>query len=642
MWLGLDLLQGDAGTAFQSNATGWDETTDVCTWQGVTCNANEQVTMLNLNDAKLEGTIPESLGNVATLTHVYLASNSFQGPVPASVANLPNLQVIDLSFNKLNGSLPQFVSPDMMTMELGHNQFTGQLSANAADGMTGLEIFDIKYNLVTGTIPSLAASLPSLIELDLSNNQFLGTIPGFIGQLSALRWLFLSNNKLSGTIPVELTSESLVLEEIYLHGNLLTGTLPAALADLPELTVLFIDDNKITGTVPKELCDRNLNEAFFDDLEDPDIDQSYSDLYGTGRARKKGIFGRINGETRGLLQAASRRTQREEDPTTTRGGCSSIACPAGYQSRGDNDKDGVFPCERCESEFLNPYIGSNKCFEINQEVVVGLFYDATNGETWGASLNWSDSNVPTCEKEGVTCNANGDVTSIDLPGRGLSGSLPPELGFLAHLKTLNVKDNAMGGKLPADLRFAPLELLDIANNVMTGFVPVGLCQKAGVNGNGKDGIFTCDTIACHPGTASSIGRADAGTSGTKCSTCDANPLYLGSTACSQASTTSSGAITPFGLTGEITLAVFSLGIFFILIWVYRRSAISRDYIKSSYEYPENEPNQDEDLSSPEHALNGLDGSQAFPPDLEIQTKGHEWSSEKESKKEVWLDVPKIK
>jgi hypothetical protein len=146
----------------------------VCTWQGVTCNANEQVTMLNLNDAKLEGTIPESLGNVATLTHVYLASNSFQGPVPASVANLPNLQVIDLSFNKLNGSLPQFVSPDMMTMELGHNQFTGQLSANAADGMTSLEIFDIKYNLVTGTIPSLAASLPSLIELDLSNNQFLG------------------------------------------------------------------------------------------------------------------------------------------------------------------------------------------------------------------------------------------------------------------------------------------------------------------------------------------------------------------------------------------------------------------------------------------------------------------------------------
>lgn len=131
--------------------------------------------MLNLNEAKLEGTIPESLGKVTTLTHLYLASNSFQGPVSSSVANLPNLQVVDLSFNSLDGELPQFVSSDMTTIELGHNQFTGQLPASAADGMTGLEIFDIKYNLVTGTIPSLAASLPSLVELDLSNNQFLGT-----------------------------------------------------------------------------------------------------------------------------------------------------------------------------------------------------------------------------------------------------------------------------------------------------------------------------------------------------------------------------------------------------------------------------------------------------------------------------------
>jgi Leucine-rich repeat (LRR) protein len=130
--------------------------------------------MLNLNDSKLEGTIPESLGNVATLTHIYIASNSFQGPVPTSVASLPNLQVVNFGFNRLDGSLPRFESTFMTTMELGHNQFTGQLSANATDGMSGLEIFDIQYNLVTGTIPPLTASLPSLVELDLSNNQFIG------------------------------------------------------------------------------------------------------------------------------------------------------------------------------------------------------------------------------------------------------------------------------------------------------------------------------------------------------------------------------------------------------------------------------------------------------------------------------------
>ena len=221
----------------------------------------------------------------------------------------------------------------------------------------------------------------------------------------------------------------------------------------------------------------------------------------------------------------------------------------------------------------------------------------------------------------MSCNANGDIISIDMPERGLSGTLPAELGFLSHLKTLNVRGNVIRGKLPADLCFAPLELLDIAENVMTGFVPVGLCQKAGINGNGKDGIFSCDTIACHPGTASSLGRAEGGTSGIKCGACDANDLYLGSTACAAAQTTSSsGAITPFGLIGEITLTVLSLGVFFLLIWVYRRSEISKNYIKSSYNLSEELEEDGREATENEDALAGLDGAEAFPTGLEVQTK----------------------
>jgi len=130
--------------------------------------------MVNLSESQLEGTIPASLGKVTTLTHLYLASNSFGGPVPTEVANLPSLRVIDLSFNNLNGSLPLLVSKGMQTIELGHNKFTGTLVPNSLEGMNGLQILDIKYNLVTGTIPSLAGSLPALLELDLSNNQLLG------------------------------------------------------------------------------------------------------------------------------------------------------------------------------------------------------------------------------------------------------------------------------------------------------------------------------------------------------------------------------------------------------------------------------------------------------------------------------------
>ena len=144
-----------------------------CAWQGVTCTDGE-VTVLNLNEARLAGTIPASLGKVTTLTDLYLASNSFQGPVPSEVARLPSLRVVDLSFNQLNESLPLFTSSGMQIIMLGHNQFTGELSPRTGEGMNVLEIFNIKYNLLTGTIPFLTGSFPSLIELDLSNNRFLG------------------------------------------------------------------------------------------------------------------------------------------------------------------------------------------------------------------------------------------------------------------------------------------------------------------------------------------------------------------------------------------------------------------------------------------------------------------------------------
>jgi hypothetical protein len=223
---------------------------------------------------------------------------------------------------------------------------------------------------------------------------------------------------------------------------------------------------------------------------------------------------------------------------------------------------------------------------------------------------------------------------------GLSGSLPAQLGYLNHLQTLNVlKDNKIGGKLPADLRFAPLKHLDVSNNVMTGFVPLGLCQKSGVNGNGKDGVFTCDTIACQPGSASPLGRADAGASGRKCAPCDVNALYLGSAACvsTTASTHTSSAITPFGLAGEIVLLMLSLGILFFLVWVYRRSAISQEYIKSMYATPEENRRED----GPETQVADGPPSEAFATSIEIKPRDKYSSEKEESAKTVWFDVTNL-
>lgn len=60
------------------------------------------------------------------------------------------------------------------------------------------------------------------------------------------------------------------------------------------------------------------------------------------------------------------------------------------------------------------------------------------------------------------------VETLDLSGRGLSGSLKAEIRFLTQLKELDLSDNNMTG-LPAELgQLSQLELLDVSNNPITG------------------------------------------------------------------------------------------------------------------------------------------------------------------------------
>eukprot|EP00541_Cyclophora_tenuis_P014110 CAMPEP_0116574760 /NCGR_PEP_ID=MMETSP0397-20121206/19577_1 /TAXON_ID=216820 /ORGANISM="Cyclophora tenuis, Strain ECT3854" /LENGTH=367 /DNA_ID=CAMNT_0004103569 /DNA_START=24 /DNA_END=1127 /DNA_ORIENTATION=- len=338
--------------------------------------------------------------------------------------------------------------------------------------------------------------------------------------------------------------------------------------------------------------------------------------------------------------------------SSERDGCTSIACPAGYKSLGGN-KDGVFPCEQCEQESLNPYIGANQCFTLNEADVLSSLYEATNGPNWTGGKNWGDNSVSTCEKRGVTCNTNGQVTSIVLRDLGLSGTLPPNLGFLSRLDELDVSHNQIGGQLPPDLHFAPLQKLDIAENRFNGFVPFALCQKAGINGNGQDGIFTCDTIACRAGYHSSTGRSAAGLDGEKCRVCvESDDSYLGTIDCVEP--IPMDALTPFGFIGEIALALFSLSIICVLFWVYRRSAVSSQYIKdraydlhgpgaeeraeegdteNGFSNPHDEPLETDPLSN-------LDGLGSSITTMEVKVKP-EWNKDRESSKEVWLDVPKI-
>ena len=107
-------------------------------------------------------------------------------------------------------------------------------------------------------------------------------------------------------------------------------------------------------------------------------------------------------------------------------------------------------------------------------------YDATGGPGWTDSTNWKTS-APIGEWFGVTTDAAGRVTRLELPGNGLTGPIPDALGNLVNLGVLNLGGNALTGPIPSELgRLVNLEWLGLWDNELTGPVPAWLGNLTGL------------------------------------------------------------------------------------------------------------------------------------------------------------------
>lgn len=104
-------------------------------------------------------------------------------------------------------------------------------------------------------------------------------------------------------------------------------------------------------------------------------------------------------------------------------------------------------------------------------IVLQALYKATGGEGWTNDDNWLTGR-PLHTWYGVSVNADGRVTDIDLDFNGLRGHLPPELGDLDRLHTLTLSRNELEGTIPAELGRLPILLeLDLRDNRLAGEIP---------------------------------------------------------------------------------------------------------------------------------------------------------------------------
>ena len=109
----------------------------------------------------------------------------------------------------------------------------------------------------------------------------------------------------------------------------------------------------------------------------------------------------------------------------------------------------------------------------NRETLIEL-YNRLGGLEWSDRTNWL-TNEPLNQWHGVTTDADGQVTRLELNDNNLLGPLPGELLQLNELTVLNLAENNLTGSIPADLgQLASLEALILNGNQLAGIIPSGI------------------------------------------------------------------------------------------------------------------------------------------------------------------------
>ncbi|KAJ4961982.1 hypothetical protein NE237_021892 [Protea cynaroides] len=142
-------------------------------------------------------------------------------------------------------------SNSVTVIRLPGSALVGQIPTGIFGNLTHLRTLSLRFNVLSGQLPSDLAACTDLRNLYLHRNQFTGEIPNFLFGLNKLVRLNLAQNNFSGQISSDFNNITR-LGTLYLENNELTGSIP----DLPQLQNLVqfnVSYNHLNGSIPSRL-----------------------------------------------------------------------------------------------------------------------------------------------------------------------------------------------------------------------------------------------------------------------------------------------------------------------------------------------------------------------------------------------------
>ncbi|KAF3499497.1 hypothetical protein F2Q69_00041785 [Brassica cretica] len=204
----------------------WNNSFPLCKWTWVKCGKkHKRVTGLNLGGLQLGGVISPSIGNLSFLISLNLTSNGFGGTIPQELGSLFRLKHLFMSFNFLKGEIPTSLFNCSRLVELHlHSNSLSQVVPWELGSLRKLVLLDLGRNNLKGKFPASLGNLTSLEELSFVANIMEGEIPNDIARLANMVDLQLATNNFSGVFPQAIYNMSL-LENLNIIDNGFFGSL---------------------------------------------------------------------------------------------------------------------------------------------------------------------------------------------------------------------------------------------------------------------------------------------------------------------------------------------------------------------------------------------------------------------------------